>query len=215
MGTGDPHFSRNLGTCCGLVLYHRETMGDDEQESERATIAAVCAGDANAFRSIVENHQQSVFRTCLHLLRDPTRAEDLAQDTFLTAFRKIAQFDANRGSLRGWLLTIARRLCINATRKSVPISLAHPPEQVNPGEGQPDRRVARSDDFEALDRALGALSDEHRRAFVLAEIEEIPHEEIARIEDIAIGTVKSRVSRAKLALRGSLKSAFDELTNRS
>ena len=183
----------------------------EPQQPQLEAIAAVRAGKVDAFRPLVESHQQRVFRTCIHLLRDPARAEDIAQDTFCTAFRKIEQFDAEKGTFAVWLITIARRLCINAMKKSTPLNMAEPPESAAPRSQTPDRLAARSDTFEALDRALAGLSDEHRRALVLAEIEELSHEEIAEIEGIAIGTVKSRISRAKLALRGSLRPTYEEL----
>jgi len=183
---------------------------EDEMSQERA-ITAVRAGDRDAFRYLVETHQDRVFRTCCHLLRDPPSAEDLAQETFLTAFRKIDRFDPDKGSFAIWIITIARRLCLNAMKKSRPLNLAEPPEPAAPGQNSPDQLAARSDTFRALDRALLELSDDHRRAFVLAEIEELPYEDIAAIECIAPGTVKSRVSRAKLALQGSLRPTYEEL----
>ena len=180
---------------------------EDEMSQERA-ITAVRAGNRDAFRYLVETYQDRVFRTCCHLLRDPPSAEDLAQETFLTAFRKIDRFDPDKGSFAIWIITIARRLCLNAMKKSRPPNFAGPPEPAEPGQ-----LAARSDTFRALDRALLELSDEHRRAFVLAEIEELPYEDIAVIEDIAPGTVKSRVSRAKLALQGSLRPTYEELNH--
>jgi RNA polymerase sigma-70 factor (ECF subfamily) len=183
-----------------------------EYSDEMRLIEQVCAGKRESFRALVESHQQQIFRICFHLLKDTANAEDLAQDTFVTAFRKIGQFDPDRGKFSTWLITIAKRLCLNVLRKTAPISMAEPPEVSAPIQNSPDHRAARSDTFRALDQALAELSDEHRRAFVFAEIEELPYEEIARIEDIAPGTVKSRVNRAKLALQGLLRTTYEELT---
>jgi RNA polymerase sigma-70 factor (ECF subfamily) len=90
--------------------------------------------------------------------------------------------------------------------------MGEPPVLLAAPHDSPDHRAERSDTFRALDAALGKLSDEHRRAFIFSEIEELSHEEIARIENIAPGTVKSRVSRAKLALQGQLRTTYEELT---
>ena len=207
-----PRFLTNLGTTCLPALYpEREMPRRDPTECPLDAIAAVRDGSVESFRMVVENYQQRVFRVCSHLLRDPARAEDLAQDTFLTALRKIGQFDPDKGSFAVWLITIARRLCLNAMKKSAPLHMAEPPDPGAPRSQSPDRIAARSDTFRALDRALADLSDEHRRAFVFAEIEELTYDEIAAIEGIATGTVKSRVSRAKLALQGSLRPAYEEL----
>ena len=183
-----------------------------EHDDEMRLIEQVCAGKRESFRPLVEAHQQQVFRICFHLLKNTATAEDLAQDTFLTAFRKIAQYDPDKGKFSTWLITIAKRLCLNVLRKTSSIPMAEPPEMSAPIQNSPDHRAARSDTFRALDQALVELSDDHRRAFIFAEIEELPYEEIARIEGIALGTVKSRVSRAKLALQGLLKTTYEELT---
>ncbi len=183
-----------------------------EDHDEMRLIEQVRAGRRESFRALVEAHQDRVFRICLYLLKDAARAEDLAQDTFVTAFRKMASFDPDKGTFSTWLITIARRLCLNALRKTAPIPMAEPPEVAAPLRNSPDHRAARSETFRALDEALAKLSDEHRRAFVFAEIEELPYDEIARIENIAPGTVKSRVSRAKLALQGLLRTTYEELT---
>jgi RNA polymerase sigma-70 factor (ECF subfamily) len=181
-------------------------------EDETRLIEQVRAGNRESFRILVETHQQQVFRICYHLLKDGGNAEDLAQETFVTAFRKISQFDPDRGRFSTWLIVIAKRLCLNALRTITPIPMAEPPGGSAPPRDSPDRRAERSETFRALDAALAKLSDEHRRAFIFSEIEELPHEEIARIENIAPGTVKSRVSRAKLALQGELRTTYGELT---
>jgi len=188
-------------------------LNTENELAQARAITAVRTGDRDAFRYLVEIHQHRVFRICRHILRDPSSAEDLAQETFLTAFRKIDRYDPDKGSFTVWIITIARRLCLNAIKKSRPLSMAEPPEPTELGRNSPDQIAARSDASRALDRALLELSDEHRRVFVLAEIEEIPHEDIAAIEGIALGTVKSRVSRAKLALQGSLRPTYEELNH--
>ena len=172
---------------------------------------AVQGGDREAFRRIVERFQDPVYRVCLQFLADHGRAEDVAQETFITAFRKIEQFDPRRGQPISWLLTIARRLCINSTKKLRAVTSESLPETTDSTNSEPDHSASRSEVFAALDRALAELSPDHRRVFVLAEIEELPHAEIAGIEDIEIGTVKSRLSRAKKNLQACLQPQFKEL----
>lgn len=188
----------------------RGQMPADNDETK--LIEQVRAGKSDSFRDLVETHQHQVFRICFHLMKETGNAEDLAQDTFVTAFRKIAQFDPDSGKFSTWLITIAKRLCLNALRKASPVPMEEPASVSAPAGDSPDHRAGRSDTFRALDAALANLSDEHRRAFIFAEIEELPYEEIARIENIAPGTVKSRVNRAKLALQGQLRTTYEELT---
>ena len=180
---------------------------DDEIEA----FVAVQAGEVQAFRRIVEAHQDSVFRVCLGIVNDAGLAEDLTQETFIRAFQKIELFDSTCGRPVAWLVTIARRLCLNSIQKIQPISVAEVRDKNAAPEGEPDAAASRTDVFQALDQALSELSDDHRRVFVLAEIEELPHAEIAKIEEIAIGTVKSRISRAKQILQGHLRPTFDEI----
>lgn len=182
-----------------------------ETTAEAEAIAAVQAGEGTAFRYLVELYQDRVFRMCLLILRDSKRAEDLAQETFLAAYRHLPRFDSTKGTFAAWILTIARRLSLNGLEKSAPAIMAEPPEVEDLENLRPDRMASRQEAFRALDAALAELSPDHRRAFALAEIEELPHAEIAVIEGISVGTVKSRVSRAKEALRSRLAAVYSEI----
>lgn len=178
---------------------------------ENQLIARICRGERETFRELVEAHQGRVYRVCCHVLGDPTRAEDLAQDTFVRAFQKLDQFDSEKGSFAGWILTMARRLCLNALQKASPIPMDDLPELRALASKEPDHSATRTETFARLDQALATLPNDQRRAFVFAEIEELPHEDIAALEDVAIGTVKSRVSRAKQTLRQQLETTYAEL----
>ena len=129
------------------------TLDNDEMK----LIEQVCAGKRESFRVLVETHQQQVFRICFHLLKNTANAEDLAQETFTTAFRKIAQFDPDKGKFSTWLITIANRLCLNSLRKILPISMEEPPDMPAPTRDSPDHLAERSDTFHALDAACQAV----------------------------------------------------------
>lgn len=182
---------------------------------ETELITKIRAGEHELFRHLVEAHQDRVYRVCLHVLSDAAAAQDLAQDTFVTAYQKLDQFDPTKGSISAWMLTIARRLCINAMKKLRPVSMADPPEMMGSSNDHPDRQASRNEAFQALDQALAKLSVDFRRCYMLAEVEELSHQEIAHIEGIAIGTVKSRVSRAKQILQGLLRSTYQESKERT
>ena len=164
------------------------------------------ADDLTSFRRIVERHQGGLFALVRGLGLDGHTCEDVVQEAFLSAHRHADDFDPRRGTYRAWLYGIARNAALNVLRKKRPVPLADPPER---GEAsRPEEPV----DFHRLDAALLTLSLEQRAAFVLAEIHGLTHAEVAAIEGVAVGTVKSRTARAREKLRGVLRVASKETT---
>jgi RNA polymerase sigma-70 factor (ECF subfamily) len=166
-------------------------------------IRRVVAGEIEAFRLLVERHQRAVFRMVGGFLADAHRREDAAQEAFLRAYRRLATFDPARGRFSTWLLAIARNVCRNALRSRSPAIVANPPDVADPRTPYDD--LAEKELFAELDRALASLPEPQKAAFVLAELVGLPHDEIARIEGIEPGTVRSRLSRAKRKLREMLR----------
>jgi RNA polymerase sigma-70 factor (ECF subfamily) len=173
-------------------------MHDDRQIIER-----VLAGDTGAFRLLVESLQPVVFQFARNMLRNVEDAEDLTQEVFVAAFQKLVTFDASKARLSTWLLTIARNRCCNELKRRVSTT----PGDIDATDHRPppDDDVSRREVWQHLDVALELLPLEQRTAFVLAEIQELPHADIAEIEGVELGTVKSRVSRAKERLRQAMK----------
>jgi len=168
-------------------------------QNVRPIIARVIAGETNAFRILVDQYQGVVWTFCRNLVRHTVDADDMTQDVFLTAYRKLAQYNPDRAAFSTWLLTIARNLSRDRWKARSPefdASLDQVDDSSPPIDSLTDAEL-----WSRLDRALSQLPWEQRTAFVLAEIQELPHAEIAIIEEIEIGTVKSRVSRAKAKLR--------------
>jgi RNA polymerase sigma-70 factor (ECF subfamily) len=128
-------------------------------------------------------------------------SEDLAQEVFLTAFVHLRSFDSTRSAFSTWLFTIARNKCLNERKRRRPTS-ATPPEPA--WTRTPDTEAAGAELARQLDEALAALPFEQRAAFVLAEIHGRTLQEVADIEGVPVGTVKSRLSRAKARLRALL-----------
>ena len=171
-------------------------------ELDAATLRGAVAGDATATRALVEMYQVRVFALVSRMLVGLGRAtvEDVAQDTFLHVFRKLAMF-ANDGPARlsTWILTIAARRAIDELRRARPTLVADiDPE--DPGRG-PDERRTRKDLVVAIERALAALTPPLRAAFLLREYHGLDYADIARALEIDLGTVKSRLARARAELR--------------
>jgi RNA polymerase sigma-70 factor, ECF subfamily len=171
-------------------------MSDD-----REAIRRVLSGDAEAFRGLVERYQGPLFALLGNLLPGAGEVEDLAQETFLAAFVHLRAFDPARSAFATWLFAIARNKCLNALkrRRPAPGPPPEPADRRTPQAVACDAEVARR-----LDEGLAALPFEQRAAFVLAEVHELSLAEVGRIEGVCVGTVKSRLSRAKAKLRALL-----------
>ena len=167
----------------------------------------VLAGETDDFRLLVDRYQQTVFRFAYAMLGSREEAQDITQEAFLAAFTNLSGYDISRGAFSTWLLTITRNRCINLLKKSRPIALDQP-EMIRADTSVDP--IVRQELSEQLDRALASLPIQQRSAFVLAEIEELPYAEIARIEQASLGTVKSRIHRAKQRLQSLLEPVIRE-----
>jgi RNA polymerase sigma-70 factor (ECF subfamily) len=174
-----------------------------DQTSDGALVGRSLSGDDRAFAMLVERHQARVFNVCLRMLGDAEDAADAAQEAFFSAFRKLGQFRGD-AAFTTWLHRITVNACYDILRKRRRQPLLRSlPDDDGPlpeiGEPMPDHAddVAATMDVIA---SLGAVAEEFRVTLVLADVEDLPYEEIARILDIPVGTVKSRVHRGRLAL---------------
>jgi RNA polymerase sigma-70 factor, ECF subfamily len=174
---------------------------------DRELVRRVLAGQTDDFRALVNRHQQPIFRFALGLLGNREEAEDVTQEVFLAAFTNLSGYDSSRAAFSTWLFTVARNRCINLLKRTRPIVLIELDSIGDIGLTDP---IVRQELSQQLDRALTSLPVEQRSAFVLAEIEELPYAEIARIERTSLGTVKSRIHRAKQRLQSLLEPAMRE-----
>ena len=174
---------------------------------DRELVSRALAGSTDDFRVLVERHQQSIFRFALRLLGNWGEAEDVTQETFLAAFANLSRYDSSRAACSTWLFTIARNRCFNLLKHSRTIALN---ELDSIADVTPTDPIVSQELSQQLDRALASLPVEQRSAFVLAEIEQLPYAEIARIERTSIGTVKSRIHRAKQRLQSLLEPIMRE-----
>jgi RNA polymerase sigma-70 factor, ECF subfamily len=158
-------------------------------------IRRVLAADVESFRRLVERYQRPLLTLIRNLTPTDTDHEGVAQEVFLAAFRSLASFDPKRSAFSTWLFTIARNRCRNELARRRPVVGAELPDVVDLR--SPERAASEAELFRQLDAALGALPFEQRSAFVLAHLQGLSYEEVGRIEGVGVGTVKSRIARAR------------------
>ncbi len=179
-------------------------------ELDRGAIAGARRGDAVAFRRLVEVYHRRVHALCAALAG--ADAEDLVQETFVRVHQALPRFDPEGPPLGAWILTIARRLCTDRARGArVRLEVVGPPPEAV-GVEDPARTLEARDLQARLCRAFEALPAEQRTALALFEWEDVPYHEIAAIEGVPVGTVRSRIARARDALRAAL--AMEEARDR-
>jgi RNA polymerase sigma-70 factor, ECF subfamily len=172
-------------------------MGDEE------TIERVLAGDINCFGLLVGKYQNKVLGMIYNMTRDHHLSEDLGQDVFMDAYRGLANFDPARSRFSTWLYRITQNKTINAFRKRRPLLFAEVPETAIAAGGS--EKFAADELHLEFDRILDRLPARQKAAFVWSEIEELSYKDIAEIEGVSVGTIKSRISRARRFLRDALK----------
>ena len=196
-----------------------ELVEQDPNEEDQRLVQLAQKGDMVAFNQIVERHQRAVYSTCLRMLRDPHLAEDATQDAFVRAWKAIASFRG--GIVRPWLMRIATNrtydMLRSKARRPAGSLDAQPfesePEwttQVSPAE-HPEQFTSRGELSDLLQGALDSLPDDQRLAIVLSDVQGYGYDEIAQVMDIAVGTVKSRISRGRSRLREYLQRSPDAM----
>lgn len=166
---------------------------------------AARAGDREAADAFVRALHRDVVRFVAHLSADPQAAEDLAQDTFLRALRTLNRFEG-RSSARTWLLTIARRAVIDDFRRAAarPLLADTHDWRTSVERAQPTG-LPGFEEGVALQELLAALPYDRRQAFVLTQLLGLSYAEAAREADCPVGTVRSRVARARTAMTAQLE----------
>jgi RNA polymerase sigma-70 factor (ECF subfamily) len=166
-------------------------------------IQRVLDGEVDCFGLLVGKYQKRVVGMIYNMIRDYHRSEDLGQEVFLDAYRGLPAFDPARSQFSTWLYRIAQNRTLNAIKKKRPMFLAELPEAA--GASNVYREVAANEFHAELDRLLDRLPIRQKLAFVWAEIEQLSYQEIAEIEGVSLGTIKSRINRARRQIQGALK----------
>jgi RNA polymerase sigma-70 factor (ECF subfamily) len=181
-------------------------------------IAAHLAGDERAFTRLVTRYQPRLVNFVTRMIQDRDRAEDLVQEAFLRVYRHIHRFDRNR-KFSTWVYTIASNLARNElrNRKRSPLVLYQSLESADPAgapvefedpASRPDTLYDQRRLRELVDAAVAQLGESHRTVFVMRELEGRSYEEIAEATRTHLGTVKSRLNRARAAFAEEIAPAL-------
>ena len=188
---------------------------------EQALIASARKGDARAFNQLVLLYQSMAYNVAYRVLSDPDAAADATQDAFLSAFKAMREFRG--GSFKAWLLRIVTNACYDQLRvkqrrptsslDDLPVESDHISYLQDPAEG-PDELVERQQLNRTLQGGISTLPAEQRVILVLSDVQGLSYQEIAQITGLSLGTVKSRLSRARSKLRDYLLAQRELLPTR-
>ncbi|NWF79786.1 MAG: sigma-70 family RNA polymerase sigma factor [Chloroflexi bacterium] len=181
---------------------------------ELRLVAAGQRGDVEAFNQLVRLYEGRVYNLCYRMLSDADAAADATQDTFIAAYRNLNRF---RGGLfRAWLLRIATNTCYDMLRArqrrpAVSLDAGYEDEDAGPRldlpdpAESPDEAVLRRELAQALELGIAQLPEDQRIVVILSDVQGLAYDEIAAVTNTTLGTVKSRLSRARARLRDILR----------
>jgi RNA polymerase sigma-70 factor (ECF subfamily) len=185
-------------------------MSPYSSQSDDELLLRLRNGDEQAFTALYRRRQGSIYRFALHMSGSPAAAEDIVQEVFLALLREECGFDPERGTLSGYLFGIARKLVLrNLERGRSNVPLEAETDEMAPRElaviDDPLAGLTRHEAIEALRRAVQALPRRYREVVVLCDLEELDYADAAVALGCPIGTVRSRMHRARALLLEKLQ----------
>jgi len=194
-------------------------LSEDASVDDLLLVQDALAGQQQAFGVLVERYQDRLFNTLLRVLGSREDANDVMQDAFVQAYTKLDSF---RGAARfyTWLYRIAMNLALSHLRRrrptaSVEVAKAQAGEEPTDPQPGPDVGMIATEQVEAVQSALLNLGDQHRQILLLREMEGCSYETISEILQMPVGTVRSRLFRARLQLKAELEIMLPDDTDRS
>ena len=173
-------------------------------------VRAAAGGDEDAFAELVRLHEKKVYHLALKMCGNAEDASDVAQEAFLSAWNGLPNFRGEAG-FSTWLYRLTSNAAIDLLRRTRKqrgeLSLDDEDAGIDPVDGElpPQERAEAAELREAVTAGLAELSEDHRQALVMREMQELSYEEIAAALGVDLGTVKSRIFRARAALRKILQ----------
>jgi RNA polymerase sigma-70 factor (ECF subfamily) len=208
-----------VGTAVARAHPTRRNELEPDRTADLDAVERCLAGDREAFGEIVERWQDRIYGAVLRMVRDTELARDLAQETFLRAYSKLSSFRGD-SAVGTWLYSIALNQVRSEMRKRAALKYGSPVslDGIRGGDGDDGPRYEPADSAAgAAERAvtkedcalllaeMGQLDAEHREVLVLREFQDLPYDEIASVLEVPVGTVRSRLHRARGELRERLR----------
>lgn len=182
-----------------------------EAISDADCVRKLQRGETDAFETLIRRHQKTIFNLVYRMLGDYDEAAEISQEVFLSAYRAIGNF-RGEANFSTWLYRIAlnhattRRKSLNTRQqRNIPIENTEPASDPHPG---PAESLEKKEVRQRVQQALNRLEPEDAAVILLRDLQDVPYEEVARLLEIPIGTVKSRLHRARQALKSELTSYF-------
>lgn len=181
--------------------------------SDQLAVSRICAGESRAVEVLYDRYGDAALGLATRIVRDAEEAEDLVHDAFLAIVERAHQYQPERGSVAGWLVTTVRNLALDRLRRRTRRDgitredLRHEPQQIPE---DPASQLERAGEASRVREALARLAPAQRETLEIAFYEGLSYPEIAAREGVPLGTVKSRAARALWALRAAL--GVDEAT---
>ena len=193
-------FGAPLGMSRAMNL--NRAASDDARRELAALFPAIASGDRLAFARLYERTSAKLYGVALRLLRSETEAEEVLQDVYVSVWRNAGRFQAERASPITWLAVMARNRAIDRIRGRKPAA-ASLDEAGDPASDDLNalELLEHADDRQRLGHCLDQLDESPRRAIVSAFLDGASHSQVAALEDVPLGTMKSRIRRALIALR--------------
>ena len=187
----------------------RVSISEPAVSDDAQLIHETLAGQSAAFGKLVRKYQDRLYQTLVHMVGSPEDALDIAQEAFVQAFLKLETFK-RQSAFYTWLYRIAFNMAASHRRRRKPtlsVDQARESSGAEPIDRAlgPEERAQRNERCRQVQEAIARLNEEHRAVLVLREIDGCRYEAIAEILDVPIGTVRSRLHRARLQLREELK----------
>lgn len=182
---------------------------ETEKDQDYALMRSIQNGDMVAFNALVDRYKDRLLNVIGRMLNSTEEAEDIVQETFVRVYQHRSSFNFQH-CFSTWIYTIGLNLARNELRKRKKFKFEEITE-MNSGEGDLSVEMKLPTRLpEDLNTAIKGLPEKYRTAFVLRDVEEMPYEEVAKVLDVPLGTVKSRVNRARLMLKEKLQPRMEE-----
>ena len=198
--------------------FQADASGDDPERDIRL-MERVRAGDTDAFRELVETHQQRVIGTVARMIGDPNDAEDLAQQIFVRVWKSAPRWEPT-AKFTTWLYTILRNLVFNECRRrarhrTTSLDAAtddedHPQQFADGNVKSPDTTLLDAEMQDAIERAIQELPEAPRMAVIMRRYQDVSYEEIGEVLELTVPAVKSLLFRARTDLRERLRRYLGE-----